>query len=98
MAYHNGNLVSGMPWKSEREFVGDQYTRIRLLQHTSKHYHYTIDRLAAVCPDLADLLNHFKSIGNNRVVEYIKGRIVGMVLIRYLAFFLHLNNTRIDLI
>ena len=87
MAVINGNLVTPILGAEEREFVGDQYTRIRLLQHTSKHYHYTIDRLLMVCPDLASLLSHFKEIGNERLVKYVKGRIVGMVLIRFTMYF-----------
>ncbi len=88
MAVINGGLVIPIPFSEERRTY-PKYERYLLVQHRSRQFYYLVDRLSMICPDLDELLRHFKEIGNERLVKYVKGRVIGLLLVRYLYFLLY---------
>jgi len=85
---YNGGMVLGMTWSEEREFIS-KTNRHKLLQHRSKHYHYLVDRIAMVCSELEELIDVIKINSKEHAVKTLKGRLIGFLLIRYLAYFLN---------
>lgn len=88
MAVINGREVTGFCFKSEKQLV-DKRVRHLLLQHRSKHYHYLVDRLVSVCPDLLHLFDELERVGYRKTLVDIKGRLVGYMMIRYMEYFLN---------
>ena len=82
---HNGRIVVPIALSAEQDYF-TKYERFLLVQNRIGKFHYLVDRIMLVCPDLTAILNHFREIGNERVVKYLKGRIVGILLIRYMLY------------
>ncbi len=88
MAIINGREVIGMTWADEREFI-DEKNRHLLLQHRTKYFYHLVDRLRMVNPDLDTLLCYVKDNVSVNMYKTIRGRIIGLMLIRYTNFLLH---------
>ena len=87
MIYNGGN-VTGLDWSSERNFL-TRHQRHLLLQHRSKKYHHLVDRLILHCNELQELFNIIRANSGSHAVKTLRGRIVGMMMIRYLDYFLY---------
>ncbi len=88
MAYINGGLVYPITFSMESDYV-EKYHRYLLVQHRSRQFYYLMDRLLLICPDLQALFDHFRAIGNERMIKYVKGRITRAMLIRYMIFLMY---------
>lgn len=88
MAYINGGQVLGMTLKDEYAFISRR-NRHLLLENRSKHYHYLIDRMVMVCPDLRELLSYVRDNISTKWYSTIRGSLVGLMLIRYTHYFLY---------
>jgi len=87
MAYINYMNLKGLTLKDEYEFISRK-NRHLLLKNRSKHYHYLIDKMVLVNPDLQELLNYVRTI-SEKWYSTIKGSLVGLMLVRYTHYFLY---------
>ncbi len=88
MAVINGGLVLGLSVAEEVELVSRK-NRHLLLQHRAKHFYYLFDRLVMSCSDIQMLTEYVKDKVSDHWYRNIRGRVVGMVLIRYMNYLLN---------
>ena len=85
---HNDKKILGLDWDSERKLTS-KHNRHLLLQHRAKKYHYLVDRLMLHCCELQELFNIIRANSGSHAVKTLRGRIVGLMMIRYLDYFLY---------
>ncbi len=88
MRYINGGEVASVSSLDEYEFISRK-NRHLLVQHRSKKFSYLADRMVMVNSDLRDLLSYVRDEVSENWYKTIKGRIIGMLLIRYVIFSLY---------
>ncbi|CAI6151285.1 MAG: hypothetical protein SPLUMA2_SPLUMAMAG2_00113 [uncultured Sulfurimonas sp.] len=85
---YNGGLVVGMTTTEDRKTY-PQEIRHKLLNHRAKNYHYLVDRLMIVNSDLREVLEYVRSNVSENWYKTIKGRIVGLMLVRCMDYELY---------
>jgi len=84
----NGGLVQAFDTREENALIGyDRYFRVRLVQHHTKKFYHLFDAMVRYCPELQELTEWLHK-HHERLYKYIRGRIIGLMLIRYLAYLL----------
>ena len=89
MAVINGGEVVGMSTAQERDFIPKGRLRHLLVQHRIGKFRYLVDRFATVNSDLSELLRYVEDKVSKNWAKTIRGRIVGVLLIRFTDFALH---------
>ena len=85
MAVKNGGLVVPVLLSEEKQYFS-KYTRHLLVNNKRADVDHYVDRIVLVCPDFAFLLEHFRGLGMDRVVTYIRGRVRNIILLRYMLY------------
>ena len=85
---HNGGEVFGMTTTEDRKSYPKEI-RHKLLQHRSKHFHFLVDRLTIINSDLREVLRYVRDNVSERWYKSIKGRISGLMLIRYMEYLMY---------
>jgi len=98
--YINGGLVISIPMSQEYELLPDRYKSSLLLKHRTKKFQYLADRMIMVNPQLKELLSYVRDKVSVRWYKTIRGRILGLVMVRYMVY--HMNpqhySHRLDLV
>ena len=89
MAYINGNLVVGFDTRQANElFNYNRYHRHLVTQHRTKEFWFIFDRMRMMNPELDEMIRYVEGI-SVKFAKSIRGRVVNMLLIMYMAFLLN---------